>query len=132
MPQGTTKLKVKATLTKTVSELFNSKTSDIAKVETLNRIDSTMIQSVSMTRQDEDFTLCEVSVMFKGSFRKNGTFLRVGSVYIYQNVDVSDWLGVRSQALRGNSVGKAIGKYLIDKGYRGIKLLPTEYTQEEF
>ena len=132
MPQGTTKKKVKATLRKTESELFNSKTSDIAKVETITNIDSTVIQSISMTREDLDFTRCSVSVMFQGSFRKDGTFLNVGSIYIYENVDVSNWTAIRTQALRGNSMGKAIGKYLKSEGYSGTFLKPSRYTEGEF
>lgn len=132
MPQGTTKKKVKATLRKTESELFNSKTSDIAKVETITNIDSTVIQSISMTRIDEDVTRCQVSVMFQGSFRKDGTFLNVGSIYIYDKVDISAWTNLRSQALRGNSMGKAIGKYLKADGYSGTWLKPSRYIEGEF
>ncbi len=132
MPQGTTKKKVKATLRKTESELFNSKTSDIAKVETITNIDSTVIQSISMTRIDEDVTRCQVSVMFQGSFRKDGTFLNVGSIYIYDKVDISAWINLRSQALRGNSMGKAIGKYLKADGYSGTWLKPSRYIEGEF
>lgn len=132
MPQGTTKTKVKATLRKTENELFNSKTSDIAKVETITRIDSTVIQSISMTRDDLDFTRCQISVMFQGSFRKDGTFLNVGSIYIYENVDIGNWTSIRSQALRGNSMGKAIGKYLKAEGYSGTWLKPSTYEKGEF
>lgn len=132
MSTGKTKVKVKANLTKTNSELFNPKTSDISKVESLNNIDSTTIQCISMTRNDEDYTLVDVSVMFKGYFKKDGTFSKVGIIYTYLNVDISDWISLRSQALRGNSVGKAVGKYLKEKDYRGFKLTPTAYKQEEF
>ena len=132
MPQGTNKKKVKATLRKTESELFNSKTSDVSKVETITRIDSTMIQSISMTREDLDVTRCQVSVMFQGSFRKDGTFLNVGSIYIYENVDIAHWISLRTQALRGNSVGRAFGKYIKSEGYSGTHLKPSRYVEGEF
>ena len=40
-----------------------------------------------------------------------------GKFYVYENCDIHDWREIRKQALIGNSIGKVIGKTLVDSNY---------------
>jgi len=43
--------------------------------------------------------------------------IRQGGVYVYKNVDIKDYIWIRSQLLRGNSAGKVVGKVLVNSEY---------------
>ena len=110
MPKGTTKVKVKANIKKTFNEVYKA-TDDVAYIEVLERIDSTTIQNVGVRRNNLDRLIVDVVVLFRASMRKDLS-IRQGGLYVYKNVDIKDYIWIRSQLLRGNSAGKVVGKTL--------------------
>tara|TARA_Y100000114_G_scaffold76468_1_gene70108 strand:+ start:507 stop:926 length:420 start_codon:yes stop_codon:yes gene_type:complete len=120
MGSGNTKNKVKAKCM-SVQNIKGEKTSfvDCGAKEVLYNIDSTHIESVGMVRNRIDYTLVDVIVLYKGGFNlgkaDNPNIVRkYNHEYRYLNVDIDDYKYIKEQALRGNSVGKAINKVLKD------------------
>jgi|11_taG_2_1085331.scaffolds.fasta_scaffold34488_5 hypothetical protein len=99
---------------------------DIGAKEILKGFKSSTIQEVAMRRLDNDYLLVDIIVLFKGRVnlnKGNADFKLVpGSFYVYENVDIADWKYIRQQALTGNSMGKAIGKSLVNSSYEYTKL----------
>ena len=138
MGSGNTKNKVKAKLM-SVQNIKDEKTSfvDCGAKEVIYNIDSTHIESVGMVRNREDYSLVDVIVLYKGGFNLGKADIpnivrKYNKEYIYLNVDIDDYKYIREQALRGNSIGKAIDKvlkgvynYIDDEGteheiYKGV------------
>ena len=115
MSKGKTKVKVKANIKKTFNEVYKA-TDDVAFIEVLERIDSTTSQNVGVMRNNLDRLICDVVVIFNSSMRKDLS-VRQGGVYVYKNVDIKDYIWIRSQLLRGNSAGKVVGKVLVNSEY---------------
>lgn len=99
---------------------------DIGAKEILKGFKSSTIQEVAMRRLDNDYLLVDIIVLFKGrvNLNKGNTDFKLvaGSFYVYENVDIADWKYIRQQALTGNSMGKAIGKTLVNSSYEYTKL----------
>ena len=127
MPKGTTKVKVKANIKKTFNEVYKA-TDDVAFIEVLERIDSTTIQNVGVRRNNLDRLIVDVVVLFRASMRKDLS-IRQGGLYVYKNVDIKDYIWIRSQLLRGNSAGKVVGKTLTQSAYDYERLNSNEVVE---
>ena len=127
MPKGTTKVKVKANIKKTFNEVYKA-TDDVAYIEVLERIDSTTIQNVGVRRNNLDRLIVDVVVLFRASMRKDLS-IRQGGLYVYKNVDIKDYIWIRSQLLRGNSAGKVVGKTLTQSAYDYERLNSNEVVE---
>tara|TARA_B100000029_G_C17304071_1_gene861811 strand:+ start:194 stop:571 length:378 start_codon:yes stop_codon:yes gene_type:complete len=112
MAKGTTRQKKKARLMQVMNITAETSFSDFGEKEVLTDFTSSTIDSVAMVRNVEDYTLCEVYVLYKGriNLRKKTRDMDIviPKAYVYFNVDVTDYRHIRSQALRGNSIGKAV------------------------
>ena len=119
MAQGNTRKKKKAKLMVEMN-LKNSTTSfaDYGAKEILKDFTSSTIGALAMTRNEIDYTLCEIYVLYKGRINlqkgKDTIKLVPSTFYVYTNVDITVWHEIRRQALTGNSMGKAIDKHLVD------------------
>ena len=83
-----------------------------------------------MTRNEIDYTLCEIYVLYKGriNIQKGQDTIKLvpSTFYVYTNVDITVWREIRKQALTGNSMGKAIGKHLVDTDFEYQKITGLE------
>tara|TARA_B100001248_G_C27333840_1_gene432805 strand:+ start:183 stop:578 length:396 start_codon:yes stop_codon:yes gene_type:complete len=108
--------------------LKNSKTSfaDYGAKEILKDFTSSTIGALAMTRNEIDYTLCDIVVLYKGriNLQKGKDFMKLvpSQFYVYSNVDITVWREIRKQALIGNSMGKAIGKHLVESNYEYSKV----------
>ena len=127
MSKGKTKVKVKANIKKTFNEVYKA-TDDVAYIEVLERIDSTTIQNVGVRRNNLDRLIVDVVVLFRASMRKDLS-IRQGGLYVYKNVDIKDYIWIRSQLLRGNSAGKVVGKTLTQSAYDYERLNSNEVVE---
>ena len=122
MAQGNTRKKKKAKLMVEMN-LKNSTTSfaDYGAKEILKDFSSSTIGALAMTRNEIDYTLCEIYVLYKGRINlqkgKDTIKLVPSTFYVYTNVDITVWREIRKQALIGNSMGKVIGKTLVESNY---------------
>lgn len=122
MATGKTRQKKKAKLMVEMN-LKDSNTSfaDYGAKEILKDFTSSTIGSVAMVRDEIDYTRCDIFVLFKGRINlnkgKKDITLVKGKFYVYENCDIHDWREIRKQALIGNSMGKVIGKTLVDSNY---------------
>ena len=131
MAQGNTRKKKKAKLMVEMN-LKNSSTSfaDYGAKEILKDFTSSTIGALAMTRNEIDYTLCEIYVLYKGriNLQKGKDFMKLvpSQFYVYSNVDITVWREIRKQALIGNSMGKAIGKHLVDTDFEYQKITGLE------
>ena len=108
--------------------LKNSKTSfaDYGAKEILKDFTSSTIDALAMKRNEIDYTLCDIVVLYKGriNLQKGKDFMKLvpSQFYLYSNVDITVWREIRKQALTGNSMGKAIGKHLVESNYEYSKV----------
>ena len=122
MATGKTRQKKKAKLMVEMN-LKDSNTSfaDYGAKEILKDFTSSTIGSVAMVRNEIDYTRCDIFVLFKGIINlnkgKKDITLVKGKFYVYENCDIHDWREIRKQALIGNSMGKVIGKTLVESNY---------------
>ena len=112
--------------------LKNSSTSfaDYGAKEILKDFTSSTIGALAMKRNEIDYTLCDIVVLYKGriNLQKGKDFMKLvpSQFYLYSNVDITVWRSIRKQALTGNSMGKAIGKHLVDTDYEYQKVTGLE------
>ena len=127
MAQGNTRKKKKAKLSVEMN-LKDSKTSfsDYGAKEILKDFSSSTIGALAMKRNESDYTLCEIVVLYKGriNLQKGKDFMKLvpSQFYLYSNVDILVWKQIRIKALSGNSMGKAIGKHLVESNYEYAKV----------
>ena len=99
---------------------LNNSTSfiDYGAKEVLTDFSSTNIDTLAMSRNADDYTLCDIFVLYKGRINLNKgseDFHFVGGkFYKFNNVDITVWKKIRQQALTGNSVGRIVRKELTD------------------
>ena len=113
MATGKTRQKKKAKLMVEMN-LKDSNTSfaDYGAKEILKDFTSSTIGSVAMVRNEIDYTRCDIFVLFKGRINLNK-----GKKDITLVKGIHDWREIRKQALIGNSMGKVIGKTLVESNY---------------
>jgi len=122
MGKGDTRKKTKGKLVQ-IMNIDSSKTSfsDFGEKELVKGFVSSQVDAIGMERNFQDYTLCTVYVIFNSRINiqpnKHGIKCVLGNVYAYYNVDINDWGYLRGQAMRGNSMGKAVGKTLKDSHY---------------
>ena len=81
-----------------------------------------------MRRNNLDRLIVDVVVLFRASMRKDLS-IRQGGLYVYKNVDIKDYIWIRSQLLRGNSAGKVVGKTLTQSAYDYERLNSNEVVE---
>ena len=115
---GNTVKKKKAKLM--VEMNLNNSTSfiDYGAKEVLTDFSSTNIDTLAMSRNADDYTLCDIFVLYKGriNLNKGSEYFHFvgGKFYKFNNVDITVWKKIRQQALTGNSVGRVVRKELTD------------------
>ena len=122
MATGKTRQKKKAKLMVEKNQKdSNTSFADYGAKEILKDFTSSTIGSVAMVRNEIDYTRCDIFVLFKGRINlnkgKKDITLVKGKFYVYENCDIHDWREIRKQALIGNSMGKVIGKTLVESNY---------------
>ena len=108
--------------------LKNSSTSfaDYGAKEILKDFTSSTIGALAMKRNEIDYTLCDIVVLYKGriNLQKGKANMKPvpSQFYLYSNVDITVWREIRKQALTGNSMGNAVGKHLRESNYEYSKI----------
>ena len=94
-------------------EKFKEHKSHIANEEFFRAIKSSKIKSLKMQRGG--LMSCVISVGYHGYVNVKGEQTSPDSFYKYEGVSLDTWIKIRANILRGNSIGKQIGKHLANK-----------------
>ena len=94
-------------------EEFKDHKPHIANEEFFRGIKSSKIRSLSMQRVG--LMGCVIKVTFNGYVNVKGEQTTPDKLYSYEVPELSVWIDIRKAILNGSSIGKTLGRHLIDK-----------------